>query len=135
MVKPTIVEVNEENLSFYFTHFNNNKRLLEEKRNLEHYLFNLEIGRGHYLETISVIIFQQIIISITVESTKALKGLGKGVFLNTLLEVIYYKITLTKEKTKNVIYEFVKSEVNNYETELILSLMLLENEFVKMNLY
>ncbi|MEQ3586670.1 TOTE conflict system archaeo-eukaryotic primase domain-containing protein [Bacillus thuringiensis] len=132
MVKPTIVEVNEENLSFYFTHFNNNKRLLEEKRNLEHYLFNLEIGRGSLFRNYFRYYFStNNNFNNLVESTKALKGLGKGVFLNTLLEVIYYKNYTDKEKTKNVIYEFVKSEVNNYETELILSLMLLENEFVQ----
>ncbi|MGX5529748.1 TOTE conflict system archaeo-eukaryotic primase domain-containing protein [Bacillus toyonensis] len=131
IVKPTIVEVNEENLSFYFTHFNNNKRLLEEKRNFESYLFNLEIGRGSLFRNYFRYYFSKNNnFNSFVESSKVLKGLGKGVFLNTLFESIYYQNYTDKEKTKHVIYELIKPEVNNYETELILSLMLLENEFV-----
>ncbi|MBG9858131.1 TOTE conflict system archaeo-eukaryotic primase domain-containing protein [Bacillus wiedmannii] len=131
MVKPTLDEVNEENLSFYFTHFNNNRRLLEEKRDLESHLFNLEIGRGSLFRNYFRYYFSKNNnFNNLVESSKTLKGLGKGVFLNTLLEAIYYKSYTHKETTKQVIYELIKSEVNNYETELILSLMLLENEFV-----
>ncbi|MGG3118663.1 TOTE conflict system archaeo-eukaryotic primase domain-containing protein [Bacillus paranthracis] len=131
IVKPTIGEVNEENLSFYFTHFNNNKRLLEEKRSFESYLFNLEIGRGSLFRNYFRYYFSKNNnFNNLVESSKALKGLGKGVFLNTLFEAIYYQNYTDKDKIKHVIYELINSEVNNYETELILSLMLLENEFV-----
>ncbi|KOR80289.1 hypothetical protein AM232_18820 [Bacillus sp. FJAT-21352] len=132
MVKPSVGKVNEENLSFYFTHFNSNKRLIGEKKKLEPFLFGLEIGRGSLFRNyFRFYFFGDSHFDDLVENSKSLKGLAKGVFLNTLLEVVYIGRYSDKQKIRNVIDEILKTELNNYEIELVLSLMLLNNEFMR----
>ncbi|MEJ9227619.1 reverse transcriptase domain-containing protein [Priestia aryabhattai] len=131
MVRPTMGTVNEENLSFYFTHFNKNKRLLEEKKKLEPYLFNLEIGRGSLFRNYFRFYFSSNNqFDNLVESSKLLKGLTKGVFLNTLFEAVYCGVYTEKQKIKCIIDEMLKTDLNDYELELILSIGFFDNEYI-----
>lgn len=132
MVKPNIDEINEDNLSFYFTHFNDNKRLLEEKKKLETYLFSLKIGRGSLFRNYFSFYFSNNnAFENFVENTKLLEGLARGSFLNALFERVFYNNFDDKNKIISVIKVLDKTMLVDYELELIISLMLLDNEYIE----
>ncbi|WP_252183586.1 reverse transcriptase domain-containing protein [Rossellomorea vietnamensis] len=131
MVKPNLGEINDDNLSFYFTHYNSNKRLLEERRKFEPYIFNLKVGRGSLFRNYFNFYFKKnMVFGELVENSKYLDGLGRGVFLNTLLDAYFNSEFNDKPKIKQILQQFTAVDLLKYETELVLSFMLLDNELI-----
>jgi len=121
-------EINDKNLTFFFTHFNDSKMVESRREELENYVIYEAKGRGsffnifwryyfnkHNLEEIDFLCFID------------LKGLKRETFLNSLL-IVSKNNCIDNILLKSLLDAYLKTDLTMNEQLLILELFMLNKE-------
>ena len=127
-------KIKNENLNFFFTHFDKSLLVHEKKKELEKYVLNSLIGRGSLFRNFYNFYFEQLKEEKTIlhDEIYNLSGLNRGVFLNKLLKFISEnKLTDNLyEKLDKIIKYFFTISLNDYEIEILIHIMFKNNKLL-----
>ncbi|MBN1998235.1 RNA-directed DNA polymerase [candidate division KSB1 bacterium] len=127
-------EAKNENLNFFFTHFENSLLVNEKKGELEKYMLKLNIGRGSLFRNFYNYYFELIQKGNTKLHNEiyGLSGLNRIAFLNACLKCIS-KQTLSNAiqlELKKIIDTYADENLENCEKEILFHIMFKDNVYI-----
>jgi len=127
-------EINDKNLTFFFTHFNDSKMVEEKREELENYVVYEAKGRGSFFNIFWRYYFDKYALEeIDFLSFNHLRGLKRETFFNSL--IIISKNNFIKNSTlKQLLDAFLETDLTENEQLFLLELYMLNADLYNSDL-
>lgn len=129
LIKDDEGKVNDNNLTFLFTHLDNSKQIIEKKEELEEYIINDAKGRGSFFNIFWKYYFNKYDFeSINFDLFKNLTKLKRECFLNSLLIVLNSNNLLSNETLKALLDFYITTSLSNIEKLSLLEIYSIDDK-------
>ena len=127
-------KIKNENLNFFFTHFNSSLLVNEKKKELEKHILSTTIGRGSLFRNFYNFYFELIERGCAKIHNEVynLSGLNRTAFFNAFLKYISTHLLsdIQQVEFKKIIDYYVNIELENHEKEILFHIMFKDKSFI-----
>ena len=127
-------EINDKNLTFFFTHFNDSKMVEEKREELENYVIHEAKGRGSFFNIFWRYYFDKYDLEeIDFLSFNHLRGLKRETFFNSLI-IISKNNFIENSSLKQLLDAFLETDLTENEQLFLLELYMLNSHLYNSDL-
>lgn len=120
-------EINDSNLSFFFTHLSDEPRVVNKRKELEDYVIGKSINRGSFYRVFWHYYFSNNTDLSHSDDLKQLTGLKRESFLNSLIAFLYKNDSLNINILKEILDKYLETELTEIEKLSLFEVYLIKN--------